>query len=189
MLVANELTNNKKKREKHISLSLSHTHTTYIMKRDKLLVDSVKDRRGQMATDNMGIRVNRSRTLGEIGQLRLKRIDKALTRFIIIVVETNLRILHPCFPFERKKNNNIDYPNDFRTWWHTPCCFFLVFFFLLFSRGIVPEFILRSSSSCLQHRNGHSSRSKNARAGLRFSWKICIVRLSIRTFLTQYSVR
>lgn len=116
MLVANELTNNKKKREKHISLSLSHTHTTYIMKRDKLLVDSVKDRRGQMATDNMGIRVNRSRTLGEIGQLRLKRIDKALTRFIIIVVETNLRILHPCFPFERKKNNNIDYPNDFRTW-------------------------------------------------------------------------
>lgn len=85
-----------------------------------------------MATDNMGIRVNRSRTLGEIGQLRLKRIDKALTRFIIIVVETNLRILHPCFPFERKKNNNIDYPNDFRMWWHTSCCFFSFFFFSFF---------------------------------------------------------
>lgn len=120
---------NSKKKERNVSLSLSLM--TCITKRDKLLVDSVKDKRGQTATDNMGIRVNRSRTLEEIGQLRLKRIDKALTRFIIIVVETNLRILHSCSSFEREKNN-IDlrtiFVRNLRTWWHTPCCFFSSFF-------------------------------------------------------------
>lgn len=101
-----------------------------------------------MATDNMGIRVNRSRTLEEIGQLRLKRIDKALTRFIIIVVETNLRILHPCFSFERRKKITSISERFSCEIYVRGDTLRAVFFFssFFFSRGIIPEFILRSSS-------------------------------------------
>lgn len=138
-----------------------------------------------MATDNMGIRVNRSRTLEEIGQLRLKRIDKALTRFIIIVVETNLRILHPCFSFERrKKMTSISerFSCEIYVRGDTLRAVFFFFFLLFFKRHHTRVYSEIEFQSCLQRRNDHSSRSKNARAELRFSWKICIVRPSIHPF-------